>query len=180
MAALSIAQVASAWVNNGGHQTAVVAAVCCAFATSGGDPGWVSGDGRVGLWGIDVQAWSGLTGLSRADLLTRGGSAKAAVYVSGNGASFGRWPVMYADPAKDAGSGVVTFPQYGSAAFAYVGAVVATLDASGSSLPGHTSGTNRGDYLNAVDKARALVGYTMPSRWHHRDNVINALKGLRR
>jgi len=177
---LTITQVGNVWLNNGGSPSAVVAATCCAMATSGGDTAWTSGDGRVGLWGIDVATWSALTGLSRSDLLTRSGSAKAAVYVSGGGANFARWPVMYTYPARDTGTGTVTFPQTGSKAWGFVGAVSATLDPSGSATGTSVGGGGSRGLVNAVDHARTFLGYTLPNKYATRDNTISTAKGYRR
>ncbi len=121
MAVLTHSQLESLWVLAGGTEATADTAAAIAQAESGGNPAAILNTAypnlpgyrppskgalpeySVGLWQINTVAHPGY---SVADLLTPLGNAKAAVAISGGGASFSAWSTYQSGAYKTYLTGV--------------------------------------------------------------------------
>jgi len=123
---LSIPQISSVWLRNGGSRAAVVSAVSVAKAESNGWAEAVSPSADYGLWQINIINLRP-RGISIAQAFDPDVSAQLAIELSGNGTNWAAWCTAWEQPRGNCGHGYLPVPQPGSPAGSHLAGVAATL-----------------------------------------------------
>lgn len=130
MTQLSVSQVATVWTRNGGDVARVVTMTAIAIAESSGITDAASATNDFGLWQINgVHFGDGIVTADNVD--DPDVNAREAIALSGNGQNVAPWATCYADIGATGWLGWLSDPQPGSAAYALIPAVQATLAVSG-------------------------------------------------
>lgn len=123
---LSIPQMSTVWIRNGGARSAVVVAVSVAKAESNGWAEAVSPSKDYGIWQINIKNLEA-RGISIQQAFNPDVSAQIAIEMSGNGTNWAPWCTCWVNPARDCGHGQLAVPQAGSPAALHLAGVAATL-----------------------------------------------------
>lgn len=123
---LSIPQLASVWLRNGGARGAVVSAVAVAKAESNGWAEARSPSSDYGLWQINIINLRP-RGISISQAYLPDVSAELAIELSGNGTNWAAWCTAWKQPKGNCGHGYLPVPQAGSPAGDHIAGVAATL-----------------------------------------------------
>lgn len=126
MTILSIPQMSTVWMRNGGARSAVVVAVSVAKAESNGWAEAVSPSADYGIWQINISNLRA-RGISISEAFDPDVSAQIAIDMSGNGSNWAPWCTCWVNPARDCGHGHLSVPQPGSPADYHIAGVAATL-----------------------------------------------------
>lgn len=176
---LSIPQISTIWMRNGGARSAVVIAVAVAKAESNGWAEAVSPSADYGLWQINIVNLRA-RGISISEAFNPDVSAQIAIDMSNNGSNWGPWCTCYANPRAECGRLYLPAPQAGSPAAYHIAGVAATLGEFPPSAVDPTPSTSNVDAAGrAWSTVSAFHGTYARTEWQSLHTLRTAIERTR-